>query len=130
MIAAWTVRWRPWRDLPIGAIPDASDNPPTTEREIPDEHHTRWILFDPAHSSAEFRVPHFWGLVKVKGHFDRIDGWLEVDDNGFRRLELVIDAASVNTGNRRATNTSAGRLLRHRTTPRRALRLKPGQRRR
>ena len=60
---------------------------------------TRWII-DPTHSSAEFRVPHFWGLVKVKGHFGRIDGWLEVDDNGSRRLELVIDAASVNTGNR------------------------------
>lgn len=60
---------------------------------------TRWVI-DPAHSSAEFRVPHFWGLVKVKGHFGRIDGWLEVDDNGFRRLELVIDAASVSTGNR------------------------------
>ena len=60
---------------------------------------TRWVV-DPAHSSAEFRVPHFWGLVKVKGQFDRIDGWLEVDDNGSRRLELTIDAASVNTGNR------------------------------
>lgn len=59
---------------------------------------TRWVV-DPAHSSAEFRVPHFWGLVKVKGHFDRIGGWLEVDDNGVRRMELVIDAASVNTGN-------------------------------
>ena len=59
---------------------------------------TRWML-EPAHSSAEFRVPNFWGLVKVTGHFDRIDGWLEVNDNGVRRLELVIDAASVNTGN-------------------------------
>ncbi len=60
---------------------------------------TRWII-DPDHSSAEFRVPNFWGLVKVKGHFDRVDGWLEVDDAGSRRLELIIDAASVNTGNR------------------------------
>ena len=60
---------------------------------------TRWII-DPAHSSAEFRVPNFWGLVKVPGHFDRIDGWLEVDENGSRRLELIIAAASVNTGNR------------------------------
>jgi polyisoprenoid-binding protein YceI len=59
---------------------------------------TRWVL-DPARSSAEFRVPHFWGLAKVTGHFDRIDGWLEEGDNGFARLELVIDAASVNTGN-------------------------------
>jgi len=60
---------------------------------------TRWVI-DPTHSSAEFRVPNFWGLVKVKGHFDRIDGWLEVNDKGSRRLELIIDAASVNTGNR------------------------------
>ena len=59
---------------------------------------TRWII-DPAHSSAEFRVPSFWGLVKVKGQFDSIDGWLEIGDDGSRRLELVIDAASVNTGN-------------------------------
>ena len=61
---------------------------------------TRWVI-DPAHSSAEFRVPHFWGLVKVKGHFDRLDGWLEVDDNGSHRLELIIDATSVNTGHRK-----------------------------
>lgn len=61
---------------------------------------TRWII-DPVRSSAEFRVPNFWGLVKIKGHFDRIDGWLEIDDDGSRRLELIIDAASVNTGNRR-----------------------------
>jgi len=67
---------------------------------------TRWVI-DPAHSSAEFRVPHFWGLVKVKGRFDRLDGWLEVDDNGSHRLELIIDATSVNTGHRSATSTSA-----------------------
>ncbi len=59
---------------------------------------TRWVI-DPAQSSAEFRVPNFWGLVKVKGQFDSIDGWLEIDDNGSRRLALTIDAASVNTGN-------------------------------
>ncbi len=59
---------------------------------------TRWVI-DPAHSTAEFRVPNFWGLAKVKGHFDRIDGWLEVDDNGAHRLQLKIDATTVNTGN-------------------------------
>ena len=59
---------------------------------------TRWVV-DPVQSTAEFRVPHFWGLVKVKGHFDRIGGWLELDNNGVLRLELLIDAASVNTGN-------------------------------
>ena len=61
---------------------------------------TRWII-DPTHSSAEFRVPNFWGLMKVKGHFDSIDGWLEVDEGGGRRVELIIDAGSLNTGNRR-----------------------------
>lgn len=61
---------------------------------------SRWRL-QPAHSSAEFRVPHFWGLVKVKGHFDRLDGWFEIDQSGTRRLELIIDAASLNTGNHR-----------------------------
>jgi polyisoprenoid-binding protein YceI len=61
---------------------------------------TRWRL-EPAHSSAEFRVPHFWRLLKVKGHFDRLDGWLELKQNGDRRLELIIDAASLSTGNRK-----------------------------
>jgi polyisoprenoid-binding protein YceI len=39
----------------------------------------RWRL-DPSASTAEFRVPHFWGLVTVKGHFERLDGYLEFDD--------------------------------------------------
>jgi polyisoprenoid-binding protein YceI len=58
----------------------------------------RWRL-DPAGSKAEFRVPHFWGLITVKGHFDRLDGWLDVDESGRRRMELTIDAASLHTGN-------------------------------
>ena len=60
---------------------------------------TRWRL-DPTNSTARFSVPHFWGLIKVKGRFDRLDGWLETDGNGHRRLELTIDAASLGTGNR------------------------------
>ena len=81
---------------------------------------TRWRLEPAPHSSAEFRVPHFWGLVKVKGHFDRLDGWFEIDQNGHRRLELIIDVASLNTGNRRnATSTSAQRTSStHSSTPR------------
>ena len=63
-----------------------------------DSTQTRWVL-DRAQSTAEFRVPTFWGLVNVKGHFDRVDGWLEIDETGPRRLEFVIDAASLNTGN-------------------------------
>jgi polyisoprenoid-binding protein YceI len=61
---------------------------------------TRWRL-DPANSTAEFRVPHFWGLVTVKGRFDRLDGRLEADQDGPQRIELTIDAASVSTRNRR-----------------------------
>ncbi len=61
---------------------------------------TRWRL-DPAGSTAEFGVPHFWGLVTVKGHFGRLDGWVTIDESGQRAMELTLDAASVDTGNRR-----------------------------
>jgi YceI-like domain len=60
----------------------------------------RWRL-DPTRSAAEFSVPHFWGLTRVKGRFDHLDGWLETDRNGHVRLELIVDAASLNTGNRK-----------------------------
>jgi polyisoprenoid-binding protein YceI len=72
-------------------IPDRVDAPPGT---------TQWTL-DPANSKAEFRVPHLWGAWTVKGHFDRLDGELEVDDSGRRSIQLTLDAASVHTGNRR-----------------------------
>jgi polyisoprenoid-binding protein YceI len=58
----------------------------------------RWRL-DPARSTAEFRVPNFWGLANVKGRFDRLSGWLEIGEGGKRRIELTIDATSLNTGN-------------------------------
>jgi len=61
---------------------------------------TRWRL-DPSGSSAEFRVPNFWGLISDKGRFQRLDGWLEVDDDHRWRMELTLDAASLDTGNRR-----------------------------
>jgi polyisoprenoid-binding protein YceI len=61
---------------------------------------TRWRL-DPSGSSAEFRVPTFWGLGSVKGRFQRLDGWLEVGSDQRRRMELTLDAASLDTGIRR-----------------------------
>ena len=61
---------------------------------------TRWRL-DPSGSSAEFRVPNFWGLTSDKGRFQRLDGWLEVDHDHQWRMELTLDAASLDTGNRR-----------------------------
>jgi polyisoprenoid-binding protein YceI len=57
----------------------------------------RWRL-DPSASTAEFRVPHFWGLITVKGHFGRLDGYLELDDGQPREMTLTIDAASLHTG--------------------------------
>jgi polyisoprenoid-binding protein YceI len=61
---------------------------------------TRWRL-DPSGSSAEFRVPGVWGLASVKGRFQRLDGWLEVDEDHRWRMELTLDAASLDTGNHR-----------------------------
>jgi polyisoprenoid-binding protein YceI len=61
---------------------------------------TRWRL-EPSGSSAEFRVPNVWGLTSVKGRFQRLDGWLEVDDDHGWRMELTLDAASLDTGNPR-----------------------------
>jgi polyisoprenoid-binding protein YceI len=57
----------------------------------------RWRL-DPSASSVEFRVPHFWGLVTVKGRFERLDGYLELEDGQHRQMTLNIDAASLHTG--------------------------------
>ena len=57
-----------------------------------------WQL-DPARSSAEFHVPNVWGLATVKGRFDRCRGMLDL--SGRPAVELVIDAASVGTGNAR-----------------------------
>jgi polyisoprenoid-binding protein YceI len=58
---------------------------------------TRWRI-DPARSQVEFRTPTFWGLMTVKGHFERYHGTLDL-----RRepaIELTIDAGSLNTKNK------------------------------
>jgi polyisoprenoid-binding protein YceI len=57
-----------------------------------------WSL-DPARSSVEFRVPNFWGLAKVKGHFERYEGKLDLQSTP--AAQLTIDATSLDTGNRR-----------------------------
>ncbi len=53
-----------------------------------------WRL-DPARASVEFHVRHFYGLMTVKGHFDRYDGTLQL--NRRPAVELVIDADSLDT---------------------------------
>ena len=55
---------------------------------------TRRFTLDPARSSVEFAVKHFWGLITVRGRFDRFAGSYDGD-----RIELTIDAASLDTGN-------------------------------
>ncbi len=58
----------------------------------------RWQL-DPRRSNVAFRTGHFWGLMKVKGHFDEFEGRLDLSAEP--AIELKIDAASVQTGNRK-----------------------------
>lgn len=57
----------------------------------------QWQL-DPRRSSVEFRVGHFWGLMTVKGHFDDYEGRLDLSADP--AIELTVDAASLQTGNR------------------------------
>jgi polyisoprenoid-binding protein YceI len=57
-----------------------------------------WQL-DPARSSAEFHVPNVWGLATVRGRFDRFRGMLDLSARP--AVELVVDAASLDTGNAR-----------------------------
>jgi polyisoprenoid-binding protein YceI len=54
---------------------------------------------DPRRSTVEFRVAYLWGLLAVKGHFDDYTGRLDMGVDP--AVELTIDAASVQTGNRR-----------------------------
>lgn len=53
-----------------------------------------WRL-DPARSSVEFHVRHFYGLMTVKGHFSKYDGTLDL--RAQPAVQLAIDAASLDT---------------------------------
>lgn len=53
-----------------------------------------WRL-DPARSSVEFHVRHFYGVMTVKGDFADYDGTLDL--NATPAVELTIQAASLNT---------------------------------
>ena len=61
-----------------------------------DFEHVPWRL-DPARSSVEFRAKTLWGLVTVKGRFERYEGRLDFSQD--RAIELAVDAASLDTGN-------------------------------
>jgi polyisoprenoid-binding protein YceI len=70
----------------------------TDTNAIPEVDRTRWRI-DPKRSSVEFHAPNFWGLATVKGKFDRYEGTLEL--YGTPAIELTIDAASLNTNNKK-----------------------------
>jgi len=55
----------------------------------------RWIL-DPTRSTVGFRVPNFWGMSTVVGHFTRFDGSYAPDGQA---VDLTVEVASLDTGN-------------------------------
>jgi polyisoprenoid-binding protein YceI len=59
---------------------------------------TTWRI-DPDRSSIEFRAPHLWGMATVTGAFTRYHGTLDL--SGEPAVELTIEAAGLDTGNRR-----------------------------
>jgi polyisoprenoid-binding protein YceI len=66
-----------------------------TQRLVRDSLGT-WTL-DPAVSSAEFHVKHFWGAVTVHGRFERLAGEGTVAQDGTLTGAIRLDAASLNT---------------------------------
>jgi polyisoprenoid-binding protein YceI len=59
----------------------------------------QWKL-DPQASRVEFAVPHFWGAIKVRGWFERLEGDATVGPDGTVAGQLVMDVASLNTKNK------------------------------
>jgi polyisoprenoid-binding protein YceI len=55
----------------------------------------RWSV-DRAASSVDFAVKTFWGLLTVRGRFDRFDGYYEAGPDG-NEIELTIEADSLDT---------------------------------
>lgn len=60
---------------------------------------SRWRV-DAEGSTVEFRVPTFWGLSTVVGHFERFEGFCSRDAENVPAIELTLNADSLETGNR------------------------------
>ncbi len=56
---------------------------------------------DPARSSISFAVKHFWGLISVRGTFGQFTAEGDVTPDGAATGQVTIDAASVDTKNKR-----------------------------
>jgi polyisoprenoid-binding protein YceI len=54
---------------------------------------------EPGSSKIEFSVPHFYGLMKVRGHFE--DYAAKLDLAADPAITLTVDAASITTGNQK-----------------------------
>ena len=59
---------------------------------------TLWTV-EPGDTSVDFAVKTFWGLMTVRGRFDRFEGTYEDGPDG-TKIELTIDSDSIDTGNR------------------------------
>ncbi len=57
-----------------------------------------WQL-DPAESTLEFRVKHFWGLITVRGRFTKLSGRLIADATGNVTGAIEAESASLTSGN-------------------------------
>lgn len=70
-----------------------------------------WTL-DPAATTVSLETKAMWGLAKVKGTFAATEGAGQVAEDGTVTGRLVVDAASVDTGNaRRDTHLRSGDFL-------------------
>lgn len=70
----------------------------TALKEPPAVAASRWAV-DPWRSTVEFRVPTFWGLSTIVGHFDHFEGSYRSDGDDVPAIDLTIDADSLDTGN-------------------------------
>jgi polyisoprenoid-binding protein YceI len=77
-----------------------TESHPATAKLHSGELQGRWVL-DPAASTVEFRVRHFWGAITVRGWFDRLTGEGSVEPGGAISGQLTMDAGSLNTKNSR-----------------------------
>lgn len=59
----------------------------------------RWVL-DPAGSTAEFRVKHFWGAITVRGTLEPVAGDAAVTADGTMTGRISFDTGSLDTGHK------------------------------
>ncbi|HMD56488.1 MAG TPA: YceI family protein [Solirubrobacteraceae bacterium] len=70
---------------------------PAGSADVSSIEQTRWRI-DPSRSRVEFQVKTYWGLMTVKGHFERYTGTLDLTANP--AVELIIESGSLDTKNK------------------------------